>query len=83
MELLISKLSDEMRQIILDKMNKEYFSTGKFVKDQMSVSPQILSSVILSSSVAGTVTSPTLVYWNDGNTEHCIATHEQIWDVAA
>ena len=60
MEVSISRFTDEMQQSILDKMNKEYLSSGKFVKDQMSVSPKILSSMILSSNVAGTVASATV-----------------------
>jgi len=52
MELFISEFSGEMQQKILDKMKKEYLSTGKYVKDQMSVSPNILSSLILSAGDA-------------------------------
>jgi len=54
MELVISKFEGEIQQRILDKLNTEYFSTGKYVKDQMSVSPKVLSSLMLSSSVVGT-----------------------------
>lgn len=54
MELVISEFNGEIQQRILDKMNMEYLSTGKFVKDQRSISPKILSSLMLSSGAAGT-----------------------------
>ena len=60
MELVIAEFNGETQQRILAKMNKEYLSTGKFVKDQMSVSPKILSSLMLSGATAGTVASATM-----------------------
>ena len=57
MELAISKFDNEVQQKIIEKMNKEYLSTGKYIKDQMSVSPKILSSAILSGGVVGTAAS--------------------------
>ena len=60
MELVISEFNGEIRQRILDKMNMEYLSTGKFVKDQRSISPKILSSLMLSSGAAGTAISATM-----------------------
>ena len=57
MELFVSELGGDVKQKILDKMNAEYLSTGKFVKDQMSVSPRIMSSLMLSGGVAGTASS--------------------------
>lgn len=57
MELVISEFNGEIQQRILDKMNLEYLSTGKFVKDQRSISPKILSSLMLSSGAAGTAIS--------------------------
>ena len=56
-ELVVSRFSDEIQKSILEKMNMEYLSTGKFVKDQMSVSPKIMSSLMLSGGAAGTVAS--------------------------
>ena len=60
MELVISEFNGEIQQRILDKMNLEYLSTGKFVKDQRSISPKILSSLMLSSGAAGTAISATM-----------------------
>ena len=60
MELVISEFNGEVEQRILDKMNLEYLSTGKFVKDQRSISPKILSSLMLSSGAAGTAISATM-----------------------
>jgi len=57
MELVIKEFSGEVQQRILDKLNTEYLSTGKFANDQMSVSPKIFSSLILSGGVAGTAMS--------------------------
>ena len=57
MELVISEFNGEIRQRILDNMNMEYLLTGKFVKDQRSISPKILSSLMLSSGAAGTAVS--------------------------
>ncbi len=57
MELVVSEFNGEIQQRILAKLNTEYLSTGKFVKDQRSVSPKILSSLMLSSGVAGTAIS--------------------------
>ncbi len=57
MELVISEFNGEIQQRILDKMNMEYLSTGKFVKDQRSISPKILSSLMVSSGATGTVIS--------------------------
>lgn len=56
-ELVVSEFSGEIQKRILDKINTEYLATGKFVKDQVSVSPKIMSSLILSGGAAGTVTS--------------------------
>ena len=53
MELVISEFGGEIQQRILEKMRIEYLSTGKFVKDQMSVSPKILSSLMLSGGAVG------------------------------
>lgn len=60
MELVISEFNGEIQQRILDKLNMEYLSTGKFVKDQRSISPKILSSLMLSSGAAGTAISATM-----------------------
>ncbi|MDR0469632.1 MAG: hypothetical protein LBH09_06620 [Peptococcaceae bacterium] len=57
MELVISEFDGEIQQRILDRMKMEYFSTGKFVKDQMSVSPKVWSSLILASGTIGTIKS--------------------------
>lgn len=57
MELAISEFTGEVQKRILDKLNTEYFSTGKFVKDQMGVSPKILRSLMLAGGVAGTTAS--------------------------
>jgi len=57
MELVISEFTGDIQQRILSKINTEYLSTGKFVKDQMSVSPKILSSMMVSGAAAGTFTS--------------------------
>ena len=56
-ELIVSEFKGEIQQRILDKFNTEYLSTGKFVKDQRSISPKILSSLMLSSGAAGTAVS--------------------------
>ena len=53
MELVVSEFNGEIQQRILDKMNLEYLSTGKFVKDQRSISPKILSSLMMSSGAVG------------------------------
>jgi hypothetical protein len=53
----VSEFSGETQKRIFDKMNMEYLSTGKFVKDQMSVSPKILSALMLSGGVGGTAIS--------------------------
>ena len=60
MELAISEFSGEVQKRILDKMNMEYLSTGKFVKDQMSVSPKVMSALMLSGGAAGTTVSATM-----------------------
>ena len=60
MELVISEFNGEIRQRILDKLNMEYLSTGKFVKDQRNISPRILSSLMLSSGAAGTAISASM-----------------------
>ena len=57
MDIVISEFKGEIQQRILERMNKEYLSTGKFFNDQMSVSPKIMSSLMLSGGVAGTVAS--------------------------
>jgi hypothetical protein len=57
MELTIAEFSGELQNKILDKLNKEYLSTGRFVKDQMGVSPKVLSSLMLSGGAAGTAAS--------------------------
>jgi hypothetical protein len=59
-ELVISEFNGEIRQRILDNMNMEYLLTGKFVKDQRSISPKILSLLMLSSGAAGTAVSATM-----------------------
>lgn len=56
-ELVISEFSGELQQRILDRLNKEYLSTGKFLKNQVSVSPKIMSSLMLSGGAAGTLAS--------------------------
>ena len=56
-ELVISEFNGEIRERILDNLNKEYLLTGKFVRDQRSISPKILSSLMLSSGAAGTAVS--------------------------
>ena len=60
MELVISEFNDDIRQRILDNMNKEYLLTGKYLKDQRSISPKILSALMLSSGAAGTAVSATM-----------------------
>ena len=57
MELIISEFNGEIQQRILDRLNMEYLSTGKFVKDQMSVSPKVWSSLVLSGGAVGTAAS--------------------------
>jgi hypothetical protein len=57
MDIVVSEFSGEIQQKILDKMNREYLSTGKYIKDQMSVSPKMLSSLMLASSTTGTAIS--------------------------
>ena len=57
MELVISEFNDDIRQRILDNMNEEYLLTGKYLKDQRSISPKILSALMLSSGAAGTAIS--------------------------
>ena len=57
MELTIAEFNGEVQQKILDSLNKEYLSTGRFIKDQMSVSPKVLSSLMLSGGAAGTAVS--------------------------
>jgi len=56
-ELTVSEFSGEIQKGILDKMNLEYLTTGKFFKDQMSVSPKVWSSLVVSGGVVGTVAS--------------------------
>lgn len=56
-ELVVSEFNSEIQKKILDKMNTEYLVTGKFVKDQISVSPKVWSSLMLSGSAAGTAVS--------------------------
>ena len=60
MELAVSTFSGELQKKVLDKMNLEYFSSGKFVKGQMSVSPKIWSSLVLSGNLAGMAASTAL-----------------------
>lgn len=57
MQLYITELNGGIQQRILDKLNMEYLSTGKFIKDQRSISPKILSSLMLSSGAVGTAIS--------------------------
>ena len=57
MELIVSEFNGEVQKRIIEKMNMEYLSTGKFVKDQMSVSPKIMSALMLSGGTAGTAAS--------------------------
>lgn len=57
MELVISDFNDEVQKKIFDKLNTEYLSTGKYVKDQVNISPKILSSLMLSGGMAGTMAS--------------------------
>jgi len=59
-ELVVSEFSGEVKQAILDRMNREYLATGKFVRDQMSVSPKIMSSLMLSGAAAGTAVSASM-----------------------
>jgi len=56
-ELIVSEFSSEVQKGILDKMNLEYLATGKYFKDQMSVSPKVWSSLVVSGGVAGTAVS--------------------------
>ena len=56
-ELVVAEFNGEVQKRILDKMNMEYLGTGKYIKDQMSISPKILSSLMLSSGAAGMVAS--------------------------
>jgi len=56
-ELIVSEFSSEIQKGILDKMNLEYLATGKYFKDQMSVSPKVWSSLVVSGGVAGTAVS--------------------------
>jgi hypothetical protein len=67
LELVISEFNGEIRQRILDNMNMEYLSTGKFVKDQRSISPKILSMLMLSNGAAGTAVSAKGAYQNNIN----------------
>jgi len=56
-ELVVSTLDGELQKRILDKMNTEYLATGKFIKDQMSISPKVMSSLLMSGGAAGTALS--------------------------
>jgi len=56
-EIIVSEFNEEVKKKILDKMNMEYLNTGKYVKDQMSVSPKLLSALMLSGGIAGTTAS--------------------------
>ena len=56
-DLVVSEFNGEIQKRILDKMNFEYLATGKFVKDQMSISPKVMSSLVLSGGAAGTAIS--------------------------
>lgn len=60
MELVVSEFNGEIQKRILDKLNTEYLCTGKYVNDQMSVSPLILSSLMLSGGTAGTLVSASM-----------------------
>ncbi|MCL2054303.1 MAG: hypothetical protein FWG90_07730 [Oscillospiraceae bacterium] len=53
----IIEFNGELQLKILDRLNQEFLSTGKFVKDQMIVSPKVMSSLMLSGSAAGTALS--------------------------
>ena len=53
-ELVVSEFNGEMQQRILDKLNAEYLATGKFFKDQMSLSPKVMSSLVVTGAAAGT-----------------------------
>jgi uncharacterized protein YacL (UPF0231 family) len=60
MELFISEFNGDLQKRILDKMNMEYLLIGKYIKDQICISPKILSSLILSGGTAGTALSATM-----------------------
>jgi hypothetical protein len=53
-EMIVSEFSEEIQKRILDRLNAEYLATGKFVKDQMSLSPKVWSSIALSAGAGGT-----------------------------
>ena len=57
MEFNISEFNGETQQIILSKLKREYLTTGKYTHDQRSISPKIMSSVLLSSGATGTAIS--------------------------
>ena len=56
-ELIVSEFSSEIQKGILDKMNLEYLATGKYFSDQMSLSPKVWSSLVVSGGAAGTAIS--------------------------
>lgn len=60
MDLTIYEFTGEIQKRILDRLNMEYLSTGKYVKDQISVSPSILTSMMVAGGVAGTAISASL-----------------------
>ena len=59
-ELVVAEFNGEIQKRILDKMKTQYLTTGKFVKDQVSVSPKVWSSLVLSGSAAGMAVSASM-----------------------
>ncbi len=59
MELSLSELSGDLQLRIMDRLNAEYLSTGKYIRDQVSVSPKIMSLMLSGTALAGTATSAT------------------------
>jgi len=57
MEFSISEFNGEAQQLMLSKLKTEYLSTGKYIRDQRSISPKIMSSVLLAGGAAGTTMS--------------------------
>jgi hypothetical protein len=57
MDMVVSQFGSELQQKIIGELNKEYLQTGKYIKDQISVSPKTLSALILAGSTIGTAGS--------------------------
>lgn len=56
-EITVSEFNGEIQHKILESLTTEYLMTGKYTKDQMSISPKILSSLMLCGGAAGTALS--------------------------